>query len=138
MEYCSQSLKNILLDKPHVFARQPGQPLNLFEYFISYGIFREILECVQYLHGLDPKIIHRDLKPDNILIAHNVRNGRFIKLCDFGLATVHEDSMSHTNDIGSFRYKSPEMYASKYTVTADIYSLGIIAEQVFDLEISYV
>ncbi|CAG2165919.1 unnamed protein product [Oppiella nova] len=61
------------------------------------------------------QIIHRDLKPDNILIARNVRNGRFIKLCDFGLATVHDKRIhymikhKHTADVGDTRYMAPEI-----------------------------
>ncbi|CAG2168293.1 unnamed protein product [Oppiella nova] len=71
MELCSESLQNILQRKPQEFGRQSGEPLNCYEYFISCEIFREILECVQYLHELNPQIIHRDLKPDNILIDRN-------------------------------------------------------------------
>ncbi|CAG2167728.1 unnamed protein product [Oppiella nova] len=114
MEFCSQNLKDILKDKPQVFGRQSGDPMNLVEYFISCEILRQILESVQYLHELNPQIIHRDLKPDNILIADIIRNGRFIKLCDFGLATVHENSIhnktkyKHTPDAGDNRYMAPE------------------------------
>ncbi|CAG2171417.1 unnamed protein product, partial [Oppiella nova] len=133
MEYCSQSLRNILADKLNIFDRQKGQPLNLCEYFVSYEMLRELLECVQYLHELNPPIIHRDLKPDNILIADKPRTGRFIKLCDFGLATVHEASMSHTKNVGTFRYMAPELHDSNYTLKADIYSLGVIAQDLFDL-----
>ncbi|CAG2172808.1 unnamed protein product [Oppiella nova] len=68
--------------------------------------------CSQSLRNIlevKPQIIHRDLKPDNILITKNVRNGRFIKLCDFGLATVHEKRIhyitkhKHTADVGDTR-----------------------------------
>ncbi|CAG2177140.1 unnamed protein product [Oppiella nova] len=114
MEFCSNSLQNILELKPQVFERQAGDPMDLYEYFISCDIFRQILECVQYLHELNPPVIHRDLKPENILIASNVRNGRFLKLCDFGLATVHDKRIhyrttrKHTADIGDMRYQAPE------------------------------
>ncbi|CAG2168288.1 unnamed protein product [Oppiella nova] len=108
MELCSQSLRNILEVK------------------------HTILECVQYLHGLDPQMIHRDLKPDNILIAHNVRNGRFVKLCDFGLATVHDKRIhyrttrKHTADIGDMRYMAPEIgQGEKYGL-----KIGIIGRDV--------
>ncbi|CAG2173852.1 unnamed protein product [Oppiella nova] len=115
MEFCSHNLQNILEVKPQVFGRQSGDPMNLYEYFISCEIFRQILECVQYLHELKPQIIHRDLKPDNILIAHNVTKGRFLKLCDFGLATVHDKRVHyrtthrHTADVGDLRYMAPEI-----------------------------
>ncbi|CAG2176322.1 unnamed protein product [Oppiella nova] len=91
--------------------------MDCVEYFISCEIFKEILECVQYLHESKPQIIHRDLKPENILIVKNVRNGRFLKLCDFGLATVHDKrihdrtSQKHTPDIGDYRYVALEILA---------------------------
>ncbi|CAG2176018.1 unnamed protein product [Oppiella nova] len=108
MELCSESLRNILKHKPKEFDRQSGESMNCYEYFISCEIFREILECVQYLHELNPQIIHRDLKPHNILIDRNGRNGRFVKLCGFGLATVHDKS-KHTADVGTIGFIAPEV-----------------------------
>ncbi len=58
-------------------------------YYISSQLFKEILEGVDYLHK--QKVIHRDLKPNNVLITDGM-NGRFVKIADFGLATIHEFS----------------------------------------------
>jgi serine/threonine protein kinase len=41
--------------------------MTIFEYNFSSELFKEILECVNYLHKQN--IIHRDLKPENILIT---------------------------------------------------------------------
>ncbi|CAG2168208.1 unnamed protein product [Oppiella nova] len=115
MEFCSQNLRNILEMKPKVFDRQIGEAMDCVEYFISCEIFREILESVQYLHELNPQIIHRDLKPDNILIDGNGRNGRFVKLCDFGLAKIHDNDINcktndkHTTGVGTPKYQAPEI-----------------------------
>ncbi|CAG2167412.1 unnamed protein product [Oppiella nova] len=126
MELCSHSLQNILQHKPQVFGRQPGEPMNSIEFYISCHIFKEILECVQYLHELNPPVIHRDLKPDNILLAKTVRNGRFFKICDFGLATVHQ----HSSDKGDLEYQAPEVgQGVVYNHKIDVYSLAIIAEK---------
>src|SRR6185437_12992961 len=115
MEFCSQNLRNIVEVKPQVFGRQLGEAMDCVEYYISCEIFRQILQNVQYLHELNPQIIHRDLKPENILIANEVINGRFIKLCDFGLATVHKkrtksrSTQKHTADVGDTKYMAPEV-----------------------------
>ncbi|CAG2181976.1 unnamed protein product, partial [Oppiella nova] len=56
-----------------------------------------------------------DLKPDNILIDRNGRNGRFVKLCDFGLAIVHDKDINymtrdkHTTGVGTIKYQAPEI-----------------------------
>ncbi|CAG2169666.1 unnamed protein product [Oppiella nova] len=112
MELCSNSLTKILEHKPQVFHRKPEELMNSIEFYISCHIFKELLECVQYLHQLDPPVIHRDLKPDNILVAQNVTNGRYFKLGDFGLATVHDRNIhsmtnnKHTGDVGDTRYQA--------------------------------
>ncbi|CAG2103899.1 unnamed protein product [Medioppia subpectinata] len=129
MEFCSQSLKPVLKDKPIVFGRQPEDQMN-------------ILECVQYLHESNPPIIHRDLKPDNILIDPNFRSNRFIKLCDFGLAKEiningHTSSRyGHTSGVGTIKYMSPETHLGKqYNHKSDIYSLYVIGEEIFNIDL---
>ncbi|CAG2111705.1 unnamed protein product, partial [Medioppia subpectinata] len=142
MEFCSQSLKSFINDKPIVFERQPEDHMNsVFEYFISCEIFKELLECVQYLHSCDPPVIHRDLKPDNILITNKFRSNRCVKLCDFGLATEHDPQL-HTASryehsfVGTFRYIAPEVYTRrKYNYKSDIFSLSLIGEEIFSLDL---
>ncbi|CAG2163403.1 unnamed protein product, partial [Oppiella nova] len=136
MEFCSQNLRNILDIKPKVFDREFGEAMSSYEYFISCEIFRQILESVQYLHELNPQIIHRDLKPDNILIDGNGRNGRFVKLCDFGLATDHDKNINyktykkHTSGVGTMRYMAPEVLQGyKYDHKSDVYCLAIIGSE---------
>ncbi|CAG2106396.1 unnamed protein product, partial [Medioppia subpectinata] len=146
MEYCPQSLRTVLETKGPAFGRQwAAEAMNPFEYFISCEIFKELLECVQYLHELKPQIIHRDLKPENVLIANtlsgnNNNSRRFIKLCDFGLATVHDPSR-HTasryqhSAVGTRVYVAPEVYNGRYNHKSDIYSLGIIGQSLLDINI---
>ncbi|CAG2110565.1 unnamed protein product, partial [Medioppia subpectinata] len=139
MEFCAQNLRSLLTDKAIVFARQPEDEMNIFEYFISCQIFTELLESVQYLHESNPVIIHRDLKPGNILIDPNFKCNRCVKLCDFGLATAHNtdghtDSRYEHSVVGTRRYIAPEVYSGKYNHKSDIYSLYIIGEQLFDID----
>ena len=142
MEFCSDSLKNILNSKALVFGRKPLETMSVIEYFVSCQLFKELLECVQYLHESNPPIIHRDLKPQNILIADNPLRGKYLKICDFGLATVHSmSSMSHTRNTGTFKYMAPEVlqgtrFKSDYSTKADVYSLSIIAMELFDFDVN--
>ncbi|CAG2100222.1 unnamed protein product [Medioppia subpectinata] len=114
---------------------------SVFEYFISSEIFKEILECVEYLHSSDPPVIHRDLKPDNILIGHTIESNRFVKLCDFGLATDHNidrqtASRYEHSVVGTLAYMAPEVVSGKqYNHKSDIYSLHIIGEQLFGIDL---
>jgi len=138
MELCSHNLQKVIEEKPKCFERQSSEAMNSIEFYISCQLFKELLECVQYIHGLKPPIIHRDLKPHNILIVEKSSNGRFLKLCDFGLAKEHEfNSMSHTRLQGTPGYMAPEVILGfngkyHYTTKADVYSLGEITKRLFN------
>ncbi|CAD6583755.1 MAG: Protein kinase C signaling pathway involved MAPKK protein [Cyphobasidiales sp. Tagirdzhanova-0007] len=83
-----------------------------------------VLHGLVYLH--EHKIIHRDIKPSNILVA---RSG-LIKLCDFGISGELINSMAGTF-CGTSYYMAPErIRGSRYTITADIWSLGLTIHEV--------
>ncbi|CAG2110440.1 unnamed protein product, partial [Medioppia subpectinata] len=125
MEYCCQTLGDVIKDKAIVFGRQSSEAMNFYEYFISCEILCEFLQCIQYIHELKPPVIHRDLKPENILIVTNPKNKRFLRIGDFGVATDHGmTSMSHTSSVGTSQYMAPEVFQSRYTTKVDIYSLA--------------
>jgi serine/threonine protein kinase len=137
MELCFNTLKIILRQKKREFNRNQFEIMTSLEYYISSELFKEILESVDYLHKLKPPIIHRDLKPTNILITNGM-NGRFVKIADFGLAVVHEfEGQYHSKYTGSRIYAAPEVMISKfYDIKADVYSLGVIAQEVFDIDLN--
>ncbi|CAG2161405.1 unnamed protein product [Oppiella nova] len=130
MEFCSQNLRNILEIKTKVFGRQIGEAMDCVD--------------VQYLHELNPQIIHRDLKPENILMAENIRNGRFIKLCDFGLAKVHDKNINymtpdkHSAGVGTLKYQAPEVVQGIYGHKVDIYSLALIGQDIFEFNLFFI
>ncbi len=83
---------------------------------------KEILKGLNYLHNeLQPAIIHRDIKCDNIFIDSTSGS---IKIGDLGLAKVTQNQCT-VSFVGTEEFMSPEVYQGKYTVLADIYSLGM-------------
>jgi serine/threonine protein kinase len=135
MELCLMSLKELIKQLNKEFDQKQYEVMTPLGYYISSELFKEIVESVDYLHK--QKVIHRDLKPNNILITDGM-NGRFVKIADFGLATIQEfDEQSHTKYMGTIRYAAPEVMSGKYyDLKVDIYSLGVILQELFSIDIN--
>ena len=78
-------------------------------------------------------IVHRDLKPRSILLLPLRSRQDFVKLLDFGTATLHgaltERGFSVTGRlVGAPQYMAPEQWdrADEVSGAADIYALGLI------------
>lgn len=85
--------------------------------------FKQILIGLQYIHSLN--VAHRDLKPQNILVDQFGR----IKICDFGLSKIFDDSTNLTKTpCGSPCYVAPEIVSGfPYDAKkSDIWSCGVI------------
>lgn len=95
-------------------------------YFPEIFVGAVAVSVLNALNDLNSKnIMHRDIKPQNILIN---KSGE-IKLCDFGISKILENSM---NSVGTLRYWPPEWcrlqksaHDTGYNVRNDVWSLGI-------------
>jgi serine/threonine protein kinase len=75
---------------------------------------------LEYLHSR--RILHRDVKPGNILL----HSDGSVKLCDFGIASLSDQSLN-TTVVGTSRYMSPERLRGRpYGRPSDIWSLGLV------------
>jgi len=136
MDLCSMTLREAMEKVNKELNIKPKELLNPIGYYIASELLIEILQSIQFLHKQNPAIIHRDLKPHKILVT-NGANGRYIKIGDFGLATTHTADQSHTQLDGSLKYMAPEvMNSRKYDTKADIYSLGVITQEMFNIDIN--
>ena len=124
MELCDQTLKEIIEEKNSSITP-------IIDYMIRIEIFRQLLFALNYLHSMTPKVIHRDIKPSNVLIKYYNDHAQ-VKLCDFGLSKILEKETSNTSNIGTTRYKAPEIFTNNYNEKVDIFSLGVMTQELFD------
>lgn len=93
-------------------------------------LFYQIFSGLFYLH--DNNICHRDLKLENILISDIEKdlstglNYFWIKIIDFGTATIFKKNKNEKAIVGSSYYIAPEVLKKKYNEKCDTWSAGVI------------
>ena len=100
-------------------------------------ILQQLVSALAAAH--DKAIVHRDVKPANIFLVRRANGEDFVKVLDFGIAKVVEETLGgltqgHTMTnglLGTVAYMAPEQ-ARGGTIDArtDIYAVGVMAYQV--------
>lgn len=99
---------------------------------VSFAMAARIL--IQVCSGLQEAhklgIVHRDLKPENIMLRESQDRPDWVKVVDFGIASLREGGEKLTKTgvaIGTLDYLSPELLRDEpIDQRSDLYSLGII------------
>jgi len=97
------------------------------------GFIYQTLLAVRYIHSAG--ILHRDIKPSNILVSADGT----LKLADFGLAIDQAANPEMKSGYIVTRwYRAPELLLGcvEYTSAIDIWAVGCVLGDAFDLEIS--
>jgi serine/threonine protein phosphatase PrpC len=101
-------------------------PLPLAQRFVN-----ELADAIDTIHAHPQNIIHRDIKPSNLLIHQD--DGRLV-VSDFGIARAMQKERPLTQEgwaVGTEHYTAPEQGLGNAEPASDIYSLGVIAYQMF-------
>jgi len=136
---------NISDDNRHFFVMEylAGKPLQaLLKHNVALPleitgqIIMQVCDALEAAHRKG--IIHRDLKPDNVYLITLKGKKNFVKVVDFGIARVTDDSGVSTGKtqtgmvMGTPAYMSPEQGSgatNKIDGRSDIYSLGVMMYQ---------
>jgi serine/threonine protein kinase len=127
----------------HGFGQDPSEGrLYLAMEFVEGKSLRELLDserltvaqavdiaqqlCEVLGHAHLKGVVHRDLKPENVMAARGLRTYR-VKVLDFGIAKLLDQSNQTAELIGTPLYMSPEQITSgQVDHRTDIYSLGVL------------
>jgi serine/threonine-protein kinase len=108
-----------------------------FEKLIEIGY--KIGKGLVYIH--QNGIIHKDLKPENILISNDEK---IVKVTDFGIAKVPKkwwqrdifEKAGTERKYSRISYASPEQKKGRATMKSDIYSLGVVIDELLVAKLS--
>ncbi len=114
-----------------------GRTLASFQPYANFSPRLTFLLIYQLLSGLaeahNHHIIHRDLKPDNVFICARPDQPYLVKILDFGLAKLAENSeqtaLTATGEIfGTPLYISPEQATAQVEISfaTDVYTIGVM------------
>lgn len=89
-------------------------------------ILLQLGRTVGFIHARG--IYHRDLKPENIIVQTFDDGTDHLRVIDFGIASVVEESGStSTRVIGTLNYMAPEQLRGEVCAATDVYAFGVIA-----------
>jgi serine/threonine protein kinase len=136
---------NVTEDHRHYFVMEflHGRPLQALlrhnipvPLDVAGPIVVQVCDALEAAHKRG--IVHRDLKPENIYLITMKGKKNFVKVVDFGIARVTDDSGASTGKtqtgmvMGTPAYMSPEQGAgesNKIDGRSDVYSLGVMMFQ---------
>ena len=90
--------------------------------------FKQLASALAFIHHKD--FAHRDLKPENILIGRDDQ----LKVADVGIAKTLYDHLEAQGSyqeyvetaIGTYPYMAPEVFNEHYTISSDVFSMGLV------------
>ena len=88
------------------------------ELLMQYAL--QILDVLEYLHGLPKSLLHRDVKPQNIIVRDDDSE---LFLVDFGLAREGGSATTKTL-VGTLGYAPLEQVKGHPEARSDLYALG--------------
>src|SRR5438105_4581231 len=98
---------------------------------LAQRYLNDLAAALDAIHAHPQEIVHRDIKPSNLLIHQD--DGRLM-VADFGIARARQQEKALTQRgwaLGTQHYIAPEQEQGKPEPASDVYSMGVVAYQMF-------
>ncbi|MBD2149520.1 serine/threonine protein kinase [Pseudanabaena sp. FACHB-1277] len=112
MDYCEGGTLRDLMNH--------SRTLSIYQCF---DLIIDVLVGLEHAHAAN--IIHCDIKPENILLKITAQ-GWMAKISDFGIARLSQEIDSDGSNTGSPGYMAPERFYGQFSVSSDLYAVGIM------------
>lgn len=107
--------------------QRPFSESSVMRYFV------QIAQALEHIHA--HQLLHRDIKPQNIFLAGPEEQ---VKVGDFGVARVIDQSRAAHTQIGTPHYMSPEVINTEgYGTKSELWSLGVVAYELMALHVPF-
>jgi serine/threonine protein kinase/tetratricopeptide (TPR) repeat protein len=125
MEYLEgESLGRVLRESTHV---SPARTI---------GILRQVAKALGAAH--EKSIVHLDVKPDNIMLIAQSKRTDAVKVVDFGIAGLLNQTAEQEEISGTPEYIAPERAGGHgYDRRSDIYALGVMAYEMLSGKVPF-
>merc|ERR1712083_227903 len=87
--------------------QKPGDKCRPLSIARTVSLLRQAVDVVAHMH-LHPHICHRDLKPENFIVA-DLPDSFTLRLADFDLAVVFDNTTMFRNPCGTVTFTAPEV-----------------------------
>lgn len=98
------------------------------DYRRAVSIFVQVCRALGYAHRMG--VIHRDIKPQNIMLVNGARGQDFVKVLDFGIVKLTDESrrLTRMGEVwGTAVYMSPEQCSGQSVdPRSDVFSVGSV------------
>jgi len=98
-------------------------------YYDVKQIITDVLQGLEYLHGLPEPIIHNEITPQNIMLDLSGDIPKAI-LIDFGYArSFHQSTKAYNKEGLNLNYVASECFNGLYSPQSDVFSVGAVLFQ---------
>jgi serine/threonine protein kinase len=133
----SATLEQVILNLINCSKSNRFDFLKPLQFFFACELLKEIIYCLNNLHSRNPPIIYCDLTPSETIVAMDENLGKINIFINGLIKSQNRFENLNEQPVIGLKYKAPEVMNKKQVCQkSDIYSLGVIMQELFNVDIN--